>query len=41
MSNYRQQLSDQMKRVKVNRNEMQEQGLRPQPDELNMYNFMN
>ena len=41
LENYRTQLGDQMKRIKQNRKEMAEQGLRPEPDEAHMFEFMN
>ena len=40
LGNYRQQLSDQMKRVKQTQREMQESGEQPPEDELEMVNFM-
>ena len=41
LKNYSMQLSDQMKRIKQNRQEMAEQGLKPAADELRLFNFMN
>lgn len=40
LDNYRQQLTDQMKRVKQDRKEMQEQNIRPNPSELSTIQFM-
>lgn len=40
LGNYRQQLTDQMKRVKQTQREMQEAGEQPPEDEIDMVNFM-